>query len=245
MPLHIFNDKEALADNLATWMCDLINTTLKEQEFFSLVLSGGETPRMLYKKLASAPFKDDINWNKLRIFWGDERMVPFSDDRNNAKMASDTLLNHVDIPQEQVFIINTEIEPKFSADKYRDVLHTFFDNTEKSFDLVLLGMGNDGHTLSLFPGSPLLEDNKHWVKAAYYDQQDMYRITLMPQIVNRAAHIAFMLQGAEKADTLHRVLEGPYEPHMLPAQLIKPTRGGTVHWFMDKEAAAKIQGSHN
>lgn len=237
MNLHIFKNKEEMSDHLAQWICDVITESLKNQEFFSLVLSGGETPKLLFKKLASEKFKEQINWKRIHIFWADERVVPFTDDRNNAKIAHDLLIDHIDIPSEQVHIMRTDIEPNFSVDQYRKLLHTFFDHTPKSFDLVLLGMGDDGHTLSLFPGSPLIEENIHWVNAVFVKKQEMYRITLMPLLVNKASKIAFMVDGSNKAAVLQEVLEGEYMPTKLPSQIIKPAEG-ELHWFLD-EAASK------
>jgi 6-phosphogluconolactonase len=237
MKLHIFKNKEEMSDHLAQWICDVITESLKTQEFFSLVLSGGETPKLLFKKLASAKFKEQINWKRIHIFWADERVVPFTDDRNNAKIAHDLLISHVDIPSEQVHIMRTDIEPNFSVDQYRKLLHTYFDHTPQSFDLVLLGMGDDGHTLSLFPDSPLIEEHIHWVNAVFVKKQEMYRITLMPLLVNKASKIAFMVDGANKATVLQEVLEGEYMPTKLPSQMIKAP-DGELHWFLD-EAAAK------
>jgi 6-phosphogluconolactonase len=237
MKLHIFKTKEEMSDQLASWMCDLIGESLKNQEFFTLVLSGGETPKLLYKQLVSSKYKEKINWKRIHIFWGDERVVPFTDDRNNAKMAYELLIDHLDIPATQVHIIRTDIEPNFAVDEYRKMLHTYFDHTPRSFDLVLLGMGDDGHTLSLFPDSPIIEEQTHWVNAVFTKKQEMYRITLMPLLVNRASHIAFMVDGGKKANVLQQVLEGEYTPTKLPAQIINP-KEGELHWFLD-EAVAK------
>lgn len=239
MNLHIFDNKEIMSDELAQWICDLITGTLKKQEFFSLVLSGGETPKLLYKKLASEKYKNKINWKRIHFFWGDERAVPFSDDRNNAKMAYDILLDRVDIPSSHIHIMRTDIEPNFAVAEYRKLLHTFFDSTAISFDLVLLGMGDDGHTLSLFPGSAALDDNIHWVNSVYNKKQEMYRITLMPVIVNRASAVAFMVDGTKKAKILQQVLEGEFHPKKLPSQIIKPD-SGELHWFLDKAAAKEL-----
>ena len=239
MKLHIFDNKEIMSDELAQWICDLISATLKNQEFFSLVLSGGETPKLLYQKLASKKYRDKINWKRIHIFWGDERVVPFADDRNNAKMAYDILLDHVDIPSGNIHIMRTDIEPNFAVKEYRKLLHTFFDSTDISFDLVLLGMGDDGHTLSLFPGSPIIKEHTHWVNSVYNEAQKMFRITLMPKIVNRSSNIAFMVDGAKKAEILQQVLEGEYTPEQLPSQIIKPVNG-ELHWFLDKPAAKQL-----
>jgi 6-phosphogluconolactonase len=237
MKLHIFKNKQIMSDKLAAWIVDFIEQTLKNQEYFTLVLSGGSTPKLLFEKLASEEYLNKINWKRIHIFWGDERVVPFSDERNNAKMAFDTLLDHVDIPRKQIHVMRTDIEPNFAVDEYGKLLHTFFTNTTFSFDLVLLGMGDDGHTLSLFPGSPIIEEHQNWVNAVYNEQQEMYRITLMPLIVNKSHRIAFMVDGSKKAPVLQEVLEGEYKPSKLPAQIIAPVEG-ELHWFLD-DAAAK------
>ena len=243
MKFHIYKNKEELTNELAIWICDLINTTLQNQEFFTLVLSGGETPKSLFKALASASFKEKISWEKIHIFWGDERVVPFNDDRSNAKMAYELLIDNVGVPASQIHIMRTDIEPVFAAKEYEKILHHFFDNTDKSFDLVLLGMGDDGHTLSLFPNSPLLnEQNGNWVNAVYNEAQQMSRITLMPEIVNQASHIAFMIEGKKKSLVLKKVIEGKYSPVELPAQIIKPVIG-ELYWFLDEDAAKDLSES--
>jgi 6-phosphogluconolactonase len=240
MKLHIYQNKESLSVALAAWISDLIESALKSQEFFSLALSGGETPKILYKELASEKYKEKINWKRTQIFWGDERVVPFNDERNNAKMAYELLIDHIDIPASQVHAIRTDIEPIFAANEYEKMLHTFFDNTSRTFDLVLLGMGDDGHTLSLFPGSEIIINHKNWVNEVYKVDQQMYRITLMPSLVNRASNIAFIVDGNKKASVLKRVIEGPYNPLELPAQIIKPV-SGELHWFLDDEAAKELK----
>jgi 6-phosphogluconolactonase len=240
MKRHIFDNKEILSERLAQWICDLITKTLKNQEFFSLVLSGGDTPKLLYQKLASEKYKSQVNWSRINIFWGDERVVPYEDERNNARMAFDILLDQVNIPLGQVHKMRTDIETNFAVAEYRKLLHTFFDSTPNSFDLVLLGMGDDGHTLSLFPGSPIIDENVHWVNSVYNEKQKMYRITLMPLIVNKSTNIAFMVDGSKKAAVLKQVLEGAYMPQKLPSQLIKPITG-QLHWFLDEDAAKELK----
>jgi 6-phosphogluconolactonase len=239
MKLHIYNTKEEMSEALASWMCEVIENTLKDQEYFTLVLAGGSTPKLLFKTLASDKFKDRINWKRIHFFWGDERIVPYADDRNNARMAHDLLINHLDVPFTHVHIMRTDIEPNFGRDAYRKVLHDFFDNTSTSFDLVLLGMGEDGHTLSLFPGSPIIEEHQRWVNTVYNKEQQMYRITLMPLLINMAARIAFMVDGEKKAEVLQKVIQGDYRPSELPAQIIKPVNG-ELHWFVDNAAAQRL-----
>lgn len=240
MKLHIFKNEKILATELATWMCNVIAETLKTQEFFSLALSGGDTPRSLFKTLASSGFKDKINWKRIHIFWGDERVVPFTDEKNNAGTAFKLLIDHLDIPPAQVHIIRTDIEPNFAVDAYQKLLHTFFDNTYQSFDLVLLGMGDDGHTLSLFPDSPLIEEHQNWVNSIFSKKKEMYRISLMPLLINRSSKICFLVQGENKADILKQVLEGPFNPRKYPAQIIKPANG-ELHWFLDAAAAKNLK----
>ncbi len=242
MKLHIFDDKETMSEQLASWIERLVQDTLKKQDLFTLVLSGGGTPKLLFQKLASDEFKNKIDWKRIHIFWGDERLFPFEDDRNNAKMAFDILINHIDVPAGQVHIMRTDIEPRLAAEEYEKILHKYFDNTPNSFDLVLLGMGDDGHTLSLFPGSPIIREHEHWVNSVYNEQQKMYRVTLMPVVVNKALNIAFMVEGAKKANVLQQVIEGPYMPQELPAQLIKPVNG-QLNWFLDKAVAKELNQS--
>lgn len=244
MQLHIYKDGTELSTAVAQWMADTIAATLKKQDRFTIAVSGGSTPKQLHKLLAASPYKEQIDWSKMHIFWGDERAVPFDDDRNNAKMAYDTLLNFVPVPAEQIHIMRTDnITPEQSAAEYEKILHTYFDpapgRPETSFDLVLLGMGDDGHTLSLFPGTAVVHEEKAWATSFFLKAQDMYRITLTKTIVNRSARVAFLTTGTGKAHALKEVLEGTYNPDLYPSQEIKPI--GELHWFVDEAAAAQLK----
>ena len=244
MQLHTYKNVEALSEAVAKWIADFITETLKKQSRFTISLSGGSTPQRLHKILAASPYKEQIDWSKLHIFWGDERAVPFEDSRNNAKMAYDTLLNFVPVPASQIHVMRTDLGPEESAIEYEKILHQYFDKTlagspSTSFDLVLLGMGDDGHTLSLFPGTEVIHEERAWVKAFFLPAQDMYRITLTRPIVNRAARVAFLAAGAGKAHALHEVLKGVYNPDLYPSQTIKPSPG-ELHWFVDEAATAEL-----
>ena len=239
MQLHVYKDAEELSLFVAKWMADYIKSVLEKNDRFTIALSGGSTPQKLHKILAAAPYRETIDWTKIHFFWGDERAVPFSDDRNNAKMAYDTLLNHLAIPAEHVHVMRTDIDPQDAAAEYEKILHQYFDGKPNSFDLVLLGMGDDGHTLSLFPGTDIVHEEKAWAKAFFLQAQDMYRVSLTAPIVNKAAAVAFLAAGKNKAETLKQVLEGPFNPDLYPSQLIKPLNG-ELHWFVDEAAAASL-----
>lgn len=240
MELHIYKNPDELSQAVAKWIAGNIADTLKKQDRYTIALSGGSTPKLLHKILAAPPYKDQIEWSKLHVFWGDERAVPFEDDRNNAKMAYDTLLNLVPVPAAQIHVMRTDIGPVESAAEYEQILHGYFDKSPTSFDLVLLGMGDDGHTLSLFPGTAAVHEEKAWAIAYFLKTQDMYRITLTKTIVNKAARIAFLTTGTGKAHALKEVLEGAYNPDLYPSQEIKPLTGN-LHWFVDEAAAAGLK----
>jgi len=238
MELHIYKDANDLSNHAAQWIASYIASTLKKQDRFTIALSGGSTPQKLHTLLAAAPYKDQIDWSKLHIFWGDERAVPFEDSRNNAKMAFDTLLDHVPVIKSNIHVMRTDMEPMASAHEYENILHKYFNHSKTSFDLVLLGMGDDGHTLSLFPGTPVIHEEKKMATAFFLQQQNMYRITLTAPIVNRAACVLFLVAGDGKAKALKEVMEGDYRPDQYPGQVIEPA--GELHWFLDKAAAALL-----
>jgi 6-phosphogluconolactonase len=242
MNKEVFKDADHLCRGLAEWITSLIEETLTRKENFSLVLSGGNTPKKLHVLLASSPYKERIDWKKINIFWGDERAVPFEDERNNARMAFDTLLNKVNVPADQVHIMDTSLSPEDAVADYQETLFEYFGTDElpaHTFDLVLLGMGDDGHTLSLFPGTPVIHEEKLWATSFYLKAQDMHRITLTKNIVNYADHIVFMISGKDKAHAIFEVLEGERNPDLYPSQVISPTQG-ELHYFIDEAADAEL-----
>ena len=230
---------EELSHTVANWLVDYSKEVLQRQDRFTIALSGGSTPQQLFELLAKPPYQDTIEWEKWHVFWGDERYVPFEDNRNNARMAYETLLNHVPVPEDQIYAFQTNLEPQSAAEAYEQVLHQYFDGSDTTFDLVLLGMGDDGHTLSLFPGTAVIHEEAAWVKAYYLDQQEMYRLTLTTPVVNRAACVAFLVTGGKKTASLKKVLQGAYQPDKYPSQVIKPLNGNLI-WFTDKAAAGQV-----
>jgi 6-phosphogluconolactonase len=230
---------DELAQKAATWLSGFVAEVLKKQDRFTIALSGGNTPKKLYSLLASEKYGKKIDWDKLHFFWGDERYLPFTDERNNARMAFDALLDHVPVRKEHIHIMRTDIEPEASAVAYEQTLRSYFDNTPFSFDLVLLGLGDNAHTLSLFPGYDSIHEREKWVISFYLNEQQMHRITLTAPIVNRARRLAFLVSGADKAAALFQVKYGRHDPDLYPAQLIQPY-AESPYWFVDEAAAKEL-----
>ncbi len=227
---------QALARAVADWLTDHCRDVLTRQDRFTIALSGGSTPQALHQLLAGPDYHDRIDWTKWHVFFGDERFVPLADERSNATMARGTLLNHVPIPAGQIHIMQTEnTTPDQSMADYSAVLHRYFGGSETTFDAVLLGLGDDGHTLSLFPGTDVIYEQTDWTRAFWLESQQMYRLTLTAPVVNRAAAVAFLVAGENKKRALHEVLHGDYQPDVYPAQIIKPTTGQLL-WFVDETA---------
>lgn len=238
--LHIYNTPDEVSKSLAEWITQAIETTLQKQDRFTWVVTGGNSPKQLYELLATSPYRERIDWSKLHIFWGDERAVPFDDSRNNAKMTFEHLLNKVPVVREHVHIMDTTLSPEESAKAYEAILHQYFGNEGQSFDLVLNGMGDDGHTLSLFPHTAVIHEKQAWVISFYLDAQQMYRITLTAPVVNRAGKVAFLTFGANKANALYEVLKGTPNINQYPSQIIQPA-SGELHWFVDEAAASLVK----
>lgn len=220
-------------------MNNYIREVLEKQDRFTFVLSGGSTPKQLYALLAEAPYHESIPWEKIHFFWGDERAVPFSDSRNNAKMCYEELLDKVPVKAENIHVMRTDISPDASAAEYEAILKSYFGDSGVTFDFVLLGMGDDGHTLSLFPGTEVIHEQNALATSFFLEAQDMYRITLTAPIVNRAACVAFLAAGSGKAKVLKQVLHGERNIDVYPSQIIAP-ENGQLHWFVDEAAADEL-----
>ncbi|MBE9464348.1 6-phosphogluconolactonase [Dyadobacter subterraneus] len=238
--LHIAKDSVQLSTDLAEWISNYIKEVSTKKDRFTFVLSGGSTPKLLYTLLSAKPYNESIPWEKIHFFWGDERAVPFEDSRNNAKMAYDELLDKVGVKAENIHVMRTDIGAEESAAEYEKILKQYFEGEETTFDFVLLGMGDDGHTLSLFPGTSVIHEKDAWVTSFFLPAQDMYRITLTAPVVNHSAAVVFLAVGNGKAETLKHVLEGDFKPDTYPSQVIKPTNG-ELHWFIDEAAAADLK----
>lgn len=233
--IHILHNESAFAAAIAAHIAHLSKITIAKQGRFSIALAGGNTPRTVYNLLAHPPFVHLIEWEKCFFFWGDERCVPADHADSNFKMANDTLLSKVNVPEDQIFPMNGAIAPSRAAIEYETTLHQFFGN-EPAFDLILLGMGDDGHTASLFPGTDVLHESEKWVKEVYLEKLNTYRITLTAPLINQAKHVAFMVAGAGKAQRIKDVLGPNNTETSFPIQLIQPSNG-TIDWFLDQDAS--------
>lgn len=236
----VAKNTDELSRLFADWLVDYIDDTLKKQDRFTISLSGGSTPKKLYQLLATKEYADKIDWPKLHFFWGDERFVPFTDDRNNAKMTFEELLDHVPVKKEQIHVMRTDLPPDEAVEDYNVKLHQYFDGRQFTFDLVMLGLGDDAHTLSLFPGHPVINITDNWMNAFFLAEQNMYRITLTKPVVNKSARVAFLVSGSGKVNALRAVLYGDRDPEEYPAQVIQPANG-ELYWFLDEAAAAALQ----
>jgi 6-phosphogluconolactonase len=212
---------------------------------FSVALSGGGTPRRLYETLAAPPFCEHIPWERVHVFWGDERCVPPDDAGSNYRMARETLLDRVPLPAGNVHRIRGELGPEAAAQDYAQQLRAFFGAQRPALDLILLGMGDDGHTASLFPGSGALHETRRPVVGvtAYYQDRPARRVTLTPPAINAARQVIFLVAGAGKAQVLRDVLDGPCQPDVLPAQIVRPA-AGSLSWLVDAAAATHVARSN-
>lgn len=230
-------DKAAVVGSLAHAIQAIEIKAIKERGRFSIALAGGSTPKALYELLASSA--DLYQWDKWHIFFSDERTVTPDDPDSNYHMARESLLSNVPIPENQIYRMEGELDPQAAAEKYTQRLTDVFGDDLPRFDLILLGMGDDGHTASLFPGTAAIHETEKWVIAHYVDKLDTWRITLTPPVINNAAYVVFLVTGEKKAQRLNEVLNGDYQPDVLPSQIIKPTDGHLI-WYVDEDAASDL-----
>jgi 6-phosphogluconolactonase len=202
---------------------------------FSLVLSGGSTPKLLYQLLAAEPYRSKIDWSKFEVFFGDERCVPPDHVDSNFKMANDALISRVPLKAENVHRMRGEIDPNQAAIEYDQMLKARFGDGGP--DITLLGMGDDGHTASLFPHTPPITETHHRCVAHYVEKST--RITLTPPFFNRSAQVLLLVTGASKAARVAEIMNGPKDPQRLPIQVIQPGSGKLI-WMLDEPAAAKL-----
>jgi 6-phosphogluconolactonase len=236
--IEIFPGRLELAQAAAEQFIGLAARAVASRGRFTVALAGGSTPRPVYSLLTTEAFAGRLDWSRVHIFWGDERCVSPDDPQSNYRMARETLLDAVGVPPGNIHRIRGEDDPRRAAAAYEQELREFFGHSA-GFDLVLLGMGADGHTASLFPGLAAVTEGSRWVMAQYVEAVSMWRITLTPAAINAAENVTFIVSGADKAERLREVLEGPSRPEALPAQAIKPISGRLL-WLVDEAAAASL-----
>ena len=250
--LTVAEDEEALAQSAAERMTTMIERSIAARGNAVLSLTGGSTPRRLYALLGDEahPWRERINWARLHLFWGDERCVSPDQPGSNFGMARSALLDRVSVPSSQIHRMRGELaDARYAAEEYSHELRAGFataGRADLTFDIMLLGLGEDAHVASIFPGSALLRrplTGRHELTAAVLAPDlKAWRITLTPPALNAAAGLLFLVSGADKAAMLNRVLEGPMDPDALPAQAIAP-RDGVLTWLVDADAATALRGA--
>jgi len=242
--LRIVPDGASLFRAGAVEFASAATASIETSGLFSVSLSGGSTPRGMFALLAADEFRERVRWDRVFFFWGDERHVPPDHPDSNFRMAREALLSHLSLREDQVFRIPAENpDAAAAAYEYEVTMQRFFslsDGQFPRFDLVLLGMGPDGHTASLFPGTKALLDQTRLVVSNWVGKFNTPRITMTAPAINAAARVLFLIGGEDKAPALKAVLEGPLEPSQLPAQMIQP-RNGSLLWLCDRAAAQLLQ----
>ncbi len=240
--LNIFaTTEEIFKEAAAVFICSA-NEAIMQKGYFAVALTGGSSPEGLYRLLSEDQYKNQIDWTKVLIFWGDERWVPLDHDLSNARMSYEQLLDRVPVRPVNVFPMYRDgITAEDFAAVYNVLLKEML-GSDGRMDLILLGMGQDGHTASLFPGTVALDETENWVTAYYLEQQQMYRITLTAPFLNRARKLLVIAFGETKAEALKEVLEGPYNSRIYPAQLLAPSQGELL-FLVDKKAAKYLKSN--
>jgi 6-phosphogluconolactonase len=236
--IEVAPDSSSLADRAAGKIIHLARETLRTGDRFTVALAGGSTPEPIYSRLAEA----HLDWRRIHFFWGDERCVPPDHADSNYHLVVETLLSKIPFPLENIHRICGELPAIQAARVYELELHRFFGDEIPHFDLILLGLGEDGHTASLFSGSPAIHEKSNWVAAVSHlvpPPPLIDRVTLTLTVLNAAATVFFLVSGTGKAERLAQVLFGPFQPDLFPAQAVRPV-DGVVHWLVDLDSAAML-----
>lgn len=241
MHLNVYHSSDEAVRAVADLFVKTAEDAIAQKGLCRVVLSGGNSPKSLYELLASAAYRDKIDWSKVYFFFGDERYVPADDPAYNGLMAKKALFEPLNIAQENIFYIDTAVKAGEAASKYARTILSQFNDDPLRFDLVLLGLGDDAHTASLFPNTKVLYEKSALVKDVYVDKLKAERITLTAALINEAAVIAFLVFGAGKAEAVKNVLHGTGDIDKYPAQLISP-EDGELYWYLDEPAAAQLPG---
>ncbi len=241
--IHIFDTPDELYNAGSKRFLKAADETLRRQGRFAVALSGGSTPLPLYQQLAQDHRANGLDWDRIHFFWGDERPVEPGHPDSNYRGAFQALLDPRQIPTGNIHRVKGELEPADAARQYEAEILDWFEGNPPRFDLILLGMGDDGHTASLFPGTSVVSaahnEQPTLVEAVLVPKLESWRITFTPRLINAAAQVLFMVIGEEKAKALKAVIEGPYQPATYPAQLVQP-QDGSLTWLIDRDAALEL-----
>ena len=233
--LKVFNTVEEEIETLADFIVALANKTIVEKGVFSFVLSGGSSPQRLYVLLATSDYKNKVDWGKVDFFFGDERYVPVNHPESNTRMIKETLLLPLKIAENRIHAIDTSLTPQLAAEDYQKQLVNYFNGKPICFDFILLGLGDNAHTASLFPYTDVLNEKKPKVCAVFIEELNAHRITFTASLINQGYCIAFLVYGKNKAMAVHQVLGDKIDLKRYPAQLIEP-KNGLEYWFLDQDA---------
>ena len=240
MNIRTFSNTEQLTYAAADYIANVAQESIASHGHFTLALSGGSTPKKLYGLLATEPYRSQIDWEKVQIFWSDERCVPPDDTESNYHLAQEVMLSKLPLSPNQIHRMPAdEADRNAASEKYSQEMQNVFGEVLPHFDLIQLGMGPEGHTASLFPHQPSLHEKQRQVIPVIVPKPPPPRLTFTPLILNAARHILFLVTGTEKADAVQAVLQGDYQPDEYPAQIVQPPQG-EVTWMLDNPAAAKL-----
>jgi len=241
--VHIVADAEALAVAGANQLEAVLRQAVSDGRAASVALSGGSTPKRMGQLLAASPYAERIEWARIRVFWGDERWVPIGDPESNAGEAKRGFLDRVPLPKDQIHTFETQHgTPELAAEQYEQTVLEVVPSGDgiPQFDLIFLGMGDDGHTASLFPGTSAVHEQTRLVVANPVSKLNTIRLTFTSPLINAASLVVFLIGGAGKAEMLHKVLDGPVDVDLTPSQIVRPVRGSLV-WIVDEAAAARLE----
>jgi 6-phosphogluconolactonase len=238
--IKVAKNADALSSLAANLFVDLARESITVRGSFTVALAGGTTPRKLYSLLASQRYRHELDWKRVSFFFGDERHVPPDSEESNYRMANETLLAPLGIIPENVHRWQAELsDTSLIAEQYQEELVAFLESHRGSIDLVLLGLGDDAHTASLFPNTAALEEGERLAVANWVEKLNAYRLTMTPRTINTAQNIVFLVSGEEKANAVAQVLEGEFRPDDYPAQIVIPEEG-IVYWLLDEAAASQL-----
>ncbi len=238
--IRIFETYETLSEGTALFISEVAKSSVAERGKFTIALSGGGTPNRLFEILASDKYKNEAFWKETIVFWGDERYVAQDSKENNSYVAENLMLQFLPIPAQNIYKVNTSLPPAEAAADYNDKLRSVFGKETPAFDVNLLGVGENGHTASLFPHTDILNETEATVKAVYVEEIKKNRISFTAPLINASKEILFLISGDEKAPILEKIIEGKFQPQQLPAQLIKGLNNN-LFFYLDKAAAACLK----